>query len=49
MYKMKFGKSVGNNVIELEMLKALGNFAVEKIGSLANKVYESGKLTSKNE
>ena len=28
------------------MLKALGNFAVEKITTLANKIYESGELTS---
>src|SRR5215469_7901034 len=28
------------------MLKALENFAVEKITTLANKIYESGELTS---
>src|SRR5215469_12186722 len=46
MNKMKFGKAVGNDGIALEMLKALGNFAVEKITTLANKIYESGELTS---
>src|SRR5215469_8352859 len=46
MNKMKFGKAVGNDEIALEMLKALGNFAVEKIITLANKIYESGKLTN---
>src|SRR5215469_576495 len=46
MNKMKFGMAVGNNGIALEMLKALGNFAVEKITTLANKIYESGELTS---
>src|SRR5215469_2639429 len=46
MNKMKFGKAVGNDGIALEMLKALGNFAVEKITTLANKIYEFGKLTS---
>src|SRR5215469_13381289 len=45
MNKMKFGKAVGNDGIALEMLKALGNFAVEKITTLANKIYESGELT----
>ena len=40
--KMKFGKAVGNDGIALEMLKALGNFAVEKITTLANKICESG-------
>src|SRR5215469_11545445 len=43
---MKFGKAVGNDGIALEMLKALGNFAVEKIIILANKIYESGELAS---
>src|SRR5215469_15322304 len=47
MNKMKFGKAVGNDGIALEMLKALGNFAVEKITTLANKIYESGELTSR--
>src|SRR5215469_8145260 len=28
------------------MLKALGNFDVEKIATLANHIYESGELTS---
>src|SRR5215469_16285813 len=46
MNKMKFGKAVGNDGIALEMLKVLGNFAVEKITTLANKIYESGELTS---
>src|SRR5215469_11626045 len=46
MNKMKFGKAVGNDGIALEMLKALGNFAVEKITNLANKIYESEELTS---
>ena len=46
MNKMKFGKAVGIDGIALEMLKALGNFAVEKITTLANKIYESGELTS---
>src|SRR5215469_15222936 len=46
MNKMKFGKAVGNDGFALEMLKALGNFAVEKIITLANKIYESGDLTS---
>src|SRR5215469_3776404 len=45
MNKMKFGKAVGNDGIALEMLKALENFAVEKITTLANKIYESGELT----
>src|SRR5215469_5720288 len=43
---MKFGKAVGNDEIALEMLKALENFAVEKITTLANKIYESWELTS---
>ena len=42
MNKMKFRKAVGNDGIALEML----NFAVEKITTLANKINESGKLTS---
>src|SRR5215469_5102748 len=46
MNKIKFGKAVGNDGIALEMLKALGNFAVEKITTLANKIYESRELTS---
>src|SRR5215469_8636549 len=46
MNKMKFGKAVGNDGIALKMLKALGNFAVEKITTLANKIYEFGELTS---
>src|SRR5215469_2475518 len=46
MNKMKFGKVVGNDGIAFEMLKALGNFAVEKITTLANKIYESLELTS---
>src|SRR5215469_14947789 len=46
MNKMKFGKAVGNDGIAIEMLKALGNFAVEKITTLANKIYESVELTS---
>src|SRR5215469_15342755 len=46
MNKMKFGKAVGNDSIALEMLKVLGNFAVKKITTLANKIYEFGKLTS---
>src|SRR5215469_9801849 len=45
MNKMKFGKAVGNDGSALEMLKALGNFAVEKITTLANKIYESEELT----
>ena len=44
--KMKFGKVVGNDGIALEMLKALGNFAVEKITNLDNKIYKSRELTS---
>src|SRR5215469_13643211 len=46
MNKMKFRKAAGNYGIALEMLKVLGNFAVEKITTLANKIYESGELTS---
>ena len=46
MNEMKFGKAVGNDGIALEILKVLGNFAVEKITSLANKIYESGELSS---
>src|SRR5215469_13048180 len=46
MNKMKFGKAVSNDGIALEMLKALGNFAVKKITTLTNKIYESGELTS---
>src|SRR5215469_18950980 len=46
MNKIKFGKSVGNDGIALEMSKALGNFAVEKITTLANKIYESRELTN---
>src|SRR5215469_2235239 len=46
MNKIKFGMALGNDGIALEMLKALGNFAVEKITTLANKIYESGELTS---
>src|SRR5215469_11510433 len=46
MNKMKFGKAVGSDGIALEMLKALGNFAVEKITTLANKIYETLELTS---
>src|SRR5215469_3339691 len=46
MNKIKFGKAVGKDGIALEMLKALGNFAVEKITTLASKIYESGELTS---
>src|SRR5215469_4298543 len=46
MNKMKFRKVIGNDGIALEMLKALGNFAVDKIATLANKIYESGELTS---
>src|SRR5215469_16251510 len=45
MNKVKFGKPVGNDGIALEMLKALENFVVEKITTLANKIYESGELT----
>ena len=44
--KMKFGKTVGNDRIALEMLKALGNLAVEKLTPLANKIHESGELIS---
>src|SRR5215469_136269 len=46
MNKMKLGKAVGNDGIALEILKALENFAVEKITTLDNKIYESGELTS---
>ena len=46
MNKMKFRKALGNNEIALEILKALGNFVVEKITTLAYKIYESGELTS---
>src|SRR5215469_11155304 len=46
MNKIKFGKTVDNAGIALEMLKAPRNFAVEKITTLANKIYESGELTS---
>src|SRR5215469_11454827 len=45
MNKMKIGKAVGNDGITLETLKAVENFAVEKITNLANKIYESGELT----
>ena len=41
MNKMKFGKAVGNNGIALENI----NFVVEKITTLANKIYESIELT----
>jgi len=37
---------IGNNGIALEMLKALENFAVDKITTIANKIYESRELTS---
>ena len=46
MNKMKFGKAVGTDGIALDMLKALGNFAVDKITTLANKIYESEELTN---
>src|SRR5215469_4488670 len=37
--KMKFGRTVGNDGIALEMLKPLGNIAVKKIITQANKIY----------
>ncbi|XP_014677047.1 PREDICTED: uncharacterized protein LOC106816918 [Priapulus caudatus] len=44
MKRMKAGKAVGVDGIAIEMLEALGDFAVDKITTLANSIYETGVI-----
>ena len=44
MKDMKRGKAVGSDGISVEMLRAIGDMAVEKITEIANKVYNSGQI-----
>ena len=44
--KMKAGKAVGDDGIAVEMLKALGDFAIEKITEIANIIYDNGEVTT---
>ena len=41
---MKAGKAVGEDGVAVEMIKAVGDFSIDKITNLANKIYERGKL-----
>ena len=46
LQKMKAGKAVGDDGIAVEMLKALGDFAIEKITEIANIIYGNGEVTT---
>ena len=45
MRKMKNGKTAGEDGIMVEMLEALGEFAIKKITVLANQIYNDGAIT----
>ena len=44
--KMKNRKAVGDDGISVEMIKALGDFGVEKITDIANRIYDTGEVTN---
>ena len=44
MESMKSGKAVGGDGVAVEMLHALGDFAVEQLTSLFQKIYETGNI-----
>ena len=43
---MKTGKAVGGDGIAVEMLQALGDFAIDELTSLFNKIYETGDIVN---
>ena len=43
---MKTGKAVGDDGISVEMLRALGDYAIDKLTDIANKIYDSGEVPS---
>ena len=43
--KMKNGKAVGEDGVCVEMLEAMGEFAIEKLTVIANQIYETGTIT----
>ena len=44
MASMKTGKAVGSDGIAVEILEALGEFAIDKLTSLFQRIYESGNI-----
>ena len=45
MRGMKEGKAVGEDGVNIEMLKAVKDFSIEKITKIANIIYEEGTIT----
>ena len=41
---LKAGKAVASDGIDIEILDALGEFALEKFTSLFNSIYETGNI-----
>ena len=42
--KMKYGKAVGNDKINKEMLTAIDNLGINKLHTIVNKIYETGTI-----
>ena len=42
--RMKWRKSEGSDRIVVEMIEAAGDIAINKLVSLANRIYESGEI-----
>lgn len=46
MSKMKRGKAVGGDEVTAEMIEALGDFGVDLVTDINNKIYNTGNLTT---
>ena len=44
---MTSGKAVGGDGVDAEVLQALGNFAVEQLTLMSQKLYETGNPTDR--
>ena len=42
--RMKWRKAEGSDGVVVEMVEALGDFAITKINELANKIYSTGTI-----